>query len=367
MSRKVTIRDGHLDEPGITATVRVVAAALADASWGKIDAVLQQKQRKLRDAARVSQCGATIANPTTPPSYTSAPCCCADLYNAAARHYAWMKHAKEEQKTNWRVWLYLILEEPSTSSAATVFAVASALMILLQVVTIMLESGSFGAQGVTCVEDDETTCALTPYDITDICLSVLFTVELVLRSICATSMRELTTSVFWWIDLFGVAPFYLQLILDAVLSGVPHGLAAVRSLLRLLRIVRVLKVLRQHPDSEILYRALQMSARPLVVPFTFLVIGTPPAARRTPPPRLWPAAKHTRPVCGPAAPWPTLRPCGPPCGRRDLLRRLRLLAGAIGIGRRCIRLPRHRQRGLVHAGHLQHGGLRRRPYPGPTP
>ena len=278
-----------------------------------------------------------------------------------------MKHAKEEQKTNWRVRLYLILEEPSTSRAAMVYAVASALMILLQVVIIMLESGAFGAQGVTCIEGDSTagqedtkTCALTEYDVADICLSVLFTVELVLRSICATSMRELTTSVFWWIDLFCVAPFYLQLILDAVLQESPEGLAVLRSLLRLLRIVRVLKVLRQHPDSEILYRALQMSARPLVVPFTFLVIGTtqPHAAPHAAPRRRRRTSgppRSTHALCGPVA------QCGPPCGRRDLLRLFRLLAGAARARRRGRRFPRHRRRDMVHAGHLQHGGLWRRP------
>ena len=132
-----------------------------------------------------------------------APCRCTDLYNAAARHYAWLKLARVEQKTSWRVRLYLILEEPSTSRAAMVFAVGSALMILLQVVTIMLETGSFGAQGLTCVSgEDETTCTQSEYDILDYTLSVLFTVELILRSICANSMRELTMSVFWWIDHF---------------------------------------------------------------------------------------------------------------------------------------------------------------------
>ena len=225
-----------------------------------------------------------------PPAPTGTPhVCCADLYNAAARHYAWMKHAKEEQKTNWRVWLYLILEEPSTSRAAMVFAVVSALMILLQVLTIMMESGSFGVLESMCGDKPNcTTEDFWAFKIADYSLSGLFTIELVLRSICANSLKELRTSVFWWIDFFGVAPFYLQLILDEALSSVPEGLGAVRSLLRLLRILRILKVLRQHPDSEILYRALQMSARPLVVPFTFLVIGTPPRRRHaaaTPPPR----------------------------------------------------------------------------------
>ena len=191
-----------------------------------------------------------------------------------------MKHAKEEQKTNWRVWLYLILEEPSTSRAAMVFAVVSALMILLQVLTIMMESGSFGVLASMCGDEPNcTTEDFWAFTVADISLSVLFTIELVLRSICANSVKELRTSVFWWIDFFGVAPFYLQLILDEALSSVPEGLGAVRSLLRLLRILRILKVLRQHPDSEILYRALQMSARPLVVPFTFLVIGAPPRRR----------------------------------------------------------------------------------------
>ena len=46
-----------------------------------------------------------------------------------------------------------------------------------------------------------------------------------------------------------------------------------RDLLRLLRILRVLKVIRHHPDSAILFKALHMSARPLVVPLTFLAIG----------------------------------------------------------------------------------------------
>ena len=178
------------------------------------------------------------------------------------------------------MWLYLILEEPSTSRAAMVFAVVNALMILLQVLTIMMESGSFGVLASMCEDGANcTTEDFWAFTVADICLSVLFTIELALRSICAKSVRELRTSVFWWIDFLGVAPFYLQLILDEALSSVPAGLGAVRSLLRLLRILRILKVLRQHPDSEILYRALQMSARPLVVPFTFLVIGTPPRRR----------------------------------------------------------------------------------------
>ena len=125
------------------------------------------------------------------------------------------------------MWLYLILEEPSTSRAAMVFAVVNALMILLQVLTIMMESGSFGVLASMCEDGANcTTEDFWAFTVADICLSVLFTIELALRSICAKSVRELRTSVFWWIDLLGVAPFYLQLILDAVLQESPEGLAA---------------------------------------------------------------------------------------------------------------------------------------------
>ena len=33
------------------------------------------------------------------------------------------------------------------------------------------------------------------------------------------------------------------------------------------------QVMRQHPDSEILWKALRISARPLLVPITFLFLG----------------------------------------------------------------------------------------------
>ena len=107
----------------------------------------------------------------------------------------------EDQKTNWRVRLHLILEEPTTSRAATAFGIFSAFAILVQVVVIMLESGSFGALGDTC-EGEDANCSLNEYDAADITLSVLFTVELVLRSICVQNFKkQCLMSVFWWADL----------------------------------------------------------------------------------------------------------------------------------------------------------------------
>lgn len=56
-----------------------------------------------------------------------------DLYNEAARHYAWKKRALELQKGNFRLRLQLVLEEPSTSKLAMFVAYLSAILIFGQV------------------------------------------------------------------------------------------------------------------------------------------------------------------------------------------------------------------------------------------
>ena len=186
-------------------------------------------------------------------------------YNSLAVHYAWKKWAKKEQKNNWRLRILLILEEPDTSHVAQAFAWISACAIVAQVILIMLETGSFDAP------DDGA--ADRRYRQADIVLSILFTIELVMRTV-TTPCNVLYKSFFWWIDAVGVLPFYLELTLS-ILYGSGRALAVqdIRDLLRLLRVVRVLKVIRHHPDSKILSHALYVSARPLVVPFTFLFIG----------------------------------------------------------------------------------------------
>ena len=131
----------------------------------------------------------------------------------------------------------------------------------------MLETGAWGAKGA---EEEEAR-----YKRADVVMSVVFTVELLLRTYAATHWRVVLTSFFWWVDVIGVVPFYLELVLNLITDGSMSdgALGQVRDLLRLLRILRVLKVIRHHPDSAILFKALHMSARPLVVPLTFLAIG----------------------------------------------------------------------------------------------
>ena len=188
-----------------------------------------------------------------------------NLYNEAAQHYAWKKWATTQQRYSWRLRIRLILEEPDTSRAAKAFAWISAVAIVAQVILIMLETGSFGAP--------EEGVAERRYERADLVLSVLFTIELVMRT-ATTPCNKLWQSVFWWIDVVGVLPFYFELALSLLdTSGEYAAVEDIRGLLRLLRVVRVLKVIRHHPDSRLLSHALYVSARPLVVPFTFLLIG----------------------------------------------------------------------------------------------
>ena len=112
-----------------------------------------------------------------------------------------------------------------------------------------------------------------------------------MRTATATSAKQMCHSVFWWIDVVAVVPFYLDLVATAaagdpyLAGGEPQSedeaqpepqdrtIEDVQDLLSLLRVVRVLKVIRHHPDSKLLYDALRMSARPLLVPLTFLIVG----------------------------------------------------------------------------------------------
>jgi hypothetical protein len=148
----------------------------------------------------------------------------------------------------------------------------------------MLQSGAFDVDCENPVVKDRLT-------VIDAGLSIGFTMELAMRTATATSAKQMCHSVFWWIDVVAVVPFYLDLVATAaagdpyLAGGKPQSedeaqpepqdrtLEDVQDLLSLLRVVRVLKVIRHHPDSKLLYDALRMSARPLLVPLTFLIVG----------------------------------------------------------------------------------------------
>lgn len=121
-------------------------------------------------------------------------------------------------------------------------------VILTSVVTVMLSS-------VHSLRDKYGSF----FFVTEIAITAIFTIEYVLRLICAPKRLQYATSFFGVVDLLSVLPTYIALI-----SADAHYLMIVR-ILRLMRIFRILKLARFLREAEALKRALQLSLPKITV------------------------------------------------------------------------------------------------------
>lgn len=96
-------------------------------------------------------------------------------------------------------------------------------------------------------------------------ITILFTIEYILRLWISTKTKKYLFSFYGIIDLLAVFPAYLGLIFPGT-----HGLSVVRSL-RLLRVFRILKLTRYLSESNVLMTALRASKHKISV-FLFAVI-----------------------------------------------------------------------------------------------
>jgi len=121
-------------------------------------------------------------------------------------------------------------------------------VILTSVVTVMLSS-------VASLRNryGETFFAM------EVVITGIFTIEYVLRLICAPQRLKYATSFFGIVDLLSVLPTYIALV-----SADAHYLMIVR-ILRLMRIFRILKLARFLHEAEALKRALQLSLPKITV------------------------------------------------------------------------------------------------------
>ncbi len=160
---------------------------------------------------------------------------------------------KKEALTGWRYRLHEIIFEADTP-AGKAFDIALILVIILSTLTVMLESvGSINAHYGKYIR------------ITEWVITILFSVEYILRLICVGRPARYAFSFFGVVDLLAVIPTYLSLVF-------PGGqyFAVIRAL-RLLRVFRVLKLALYLREGEVLLRALVASRRKIIV-FLFGVI-----------------------------------------------------------------------------------------------
>jgi voltage-gated potassium channel len=124
--------------------------------------------------------------------------------------------------TPWRAKLYEIIFEAETPGGKT-FDIILLWAILASVVTVLMESvGALRLEHGMLLRGIEWG------------LTILFTVEYVVRCLCVQNPRRYTRSFFGIIDLLSIFPSYLSLIMVGTRS-----LAVIRAQ-RLLRVFRVL-------------------------------------------------------------------------------------------------------------------------------
>lgn len=147
----------------------------------------------------------------------------------------------DKPESGWRSELYTIIYETDTP-AGWAFDAALLAAILVSVLAVALET-------VQPLGSDYANVFL----VTEVVLTVLFTVEYVLRLVVISHPRRYALSFFGIIDLLAVLPTYLALFLvDA------SSLGTVR-VLRLLRVFRVLKLGKFLREGTVLVRAIKAS------------------------------------------------------------------------------------------------------------
>lgn len=158
-----------------------------------------------------------------------------------------------ENKHNWKTKLHEIIYEADTP-VGKLFDIVLLIAILASIVLVMLESvNSF---------DEKYHVFL---NISEWIITILFTIEYILRIVTVKKPLKYITSFYGVIDLLSTIPKYLSLVFVGT-----HALVALRAL-RLLRVFRILKLARYLGASNQLTSAIKASRAKIAV-FLFAVV-----------------------------------------------------------------------------------------------
>lgn len=163
------------------------------------------------------------------------------------------KLKKDQENKNWRSKIHEVIYGTHTK-AGKIFDIVLLIVIVYSVIVVMLES-------------------LPRYDgkyhnflnISEWIVTILFTIEYILRIICIKKPSKYIFSFFGIVDLFSTIPKYLSFFV-----GGSQYITAFRAL-RLLRVFRILKLVRFVGESNNLIRALKASRTKILV-FVFFII-----------------------------------------------------------------------------------------------
>ena len=159
----------------------------------------------------------------------------------------------KKELSSWKLRLYEVIYEADTP-LGKLFDLILLIFILFSVLLVALES-------VSWIDNEYHNL----FNIIEWLITILFSVEYILRVICVKNPSKYILSFYGIIDLLSTLPKYISLLFMGTQS-----LIALRAL-RLLRVFRILKLTRYIGESNVLLKALR-SSRPKILVFMFGVI-----------------------------------------------------------------------------------------------
>lgn len=166
-----------------------------------------------------------------------------------------MPKSKHERLSPWREKIHEIIFEADTR-AGKVFDIALIIVIVASVLLVILES----VESYRIKYDALFSTA-------EWVLTILFTIEFVLRLYCVRSPLKYATSTFGIIDIMALLPSYLSMFLSSGISG----FIVIRAL-RLLRIFRIFKLGHSMKQASIIVAALKGSRVKISIFLFFILI-----------------------------------------------------------------------------------------------
>ncbi len=164
------------------------------------------------------------------------------------------EHNLIPERTKWKRQLFRIIYRADTPLGKT-FDIALLLLILVSTFIVMMESvPSFD------LKYHKIFVGL------EIFISLIFTVEYILRIITIRNKRAYIFSFFGIIDLLAIIPFYLSIFLP-----ITKYFLIIR-MLRMLRIFRILNLMDFMNDGSLIITAMRKSSRKIYVFLLFLMI-----------------------------------------------------------------------------------------------
>lgn len=162
--------------------------------------------------------------------------------------------SKSNKPKSWREKVHEIIYEADTP-AGKLFDILLLIVIFISIILVMLES-------VESIESDYAVFL----DISEWVITILFSLEYILRIITVKKPRAYLFSFYGIIDLLSTIPKYLSLFFIGT-----HSLIALRAL-RLLRVFRILKLTRFIGESANFGKALRRSRAKIAVFISFVIV-----------------------------------------------------------------------------------------------